>query len=217
MNPNSHLGDGHSPNWAQTRWSLLSRLKDWGDEKSWQDFFNTYWRLIYLMAKQAGLKDFEAEEVVQETVISVAQQMPQFKCRPDAGSFKSWLLVITRRRITDQLRKRPAQAAGIPSRGHEDARTDTVERIPDRTGIDLEKTWDREWEEHLTRTALERVRQKADPEQYQMFDLHLIQKLPAREVARKLRIKMARVYFAKYKICRLLRKEIKQLRQEIPQ
>ena len=215
MNPNSHLGDGHSPNWAQTRWTLLSRLKDWGDEKSWQDFFNTYWRLIYLMAKQAGLKDFEAEEVVQETVISVAQQMPQFDCRPDAGSFKSWLLVIIRRRITDQLRKRPAQAAALVSRSQEGSRTDTVARIPDPAGIDLEKIWDREWEGHLTRTALDRVRQKADPRQYQIFDLHLIQNLSAREVARKLGIKIARVYLAKYKICRLLRKEVRQLRQGI--
>jgi len=30
-----------------TRWSLLSRLKDWDDQKSWRQFFDTYWRLIY--------------------------------------------------------------------------------------------------------------------------------------------------------------------------
>ena len=29
-----------------TRESLVGRLKDWEDERSWRDFFETYWRLI---------------------------------------------------------------------------------------------------------------------------------------------------------------------------
>jgi len=29
-----------------TRSSLLGRLKDWEDQESWRDFFETYWRLI---------------------------------------------------------------------------------------------------------------------------------------------------------------------------
>jgi hypothetical protein len=29
-----------------TRKSLLGRLKDWQDNESWQDFFDTYWKLI---------------------------------------------------------------------------------------------------------------------------------------------------------------------------
>src|SRR5207253_1135041 len=37
-----------------TRRSLLSRLKDWDNEDSWRDFFNTYWRLIYDFALKAG-------------------------------------------------------------------------------------------------------------------------------------------------------------------
>jgi len=31
-----------------TRQSLLGRLKDWEDQASWREFFDTYWRLIYL-------------------------------------------------------------------------------------------------------------------------------------------------------------------------
>lgn len=43
-----------------TRQSLLERLKDWEDQKSWGDFFNTYWKLIYGVARQAGLTEAEA-------------------------------------------------------------------------------------------------------------------------------------------------------------
>jgi RNA polymerase sigma-70 factor (ECF subfamily) len=62
-----------------TRQSLLSRLKDWDNQDSWREFFNTYWRLIYEFAVKAGLKDAEAQDVVQETVLSVANQMQGFQ------------------------------------------------------------------------------------------------------------------------------------------
>ena len=89
-----------------TRASLLGRLKDWEDQQSWQDFFNIYWRLIYSVALKAGLSDGEAQDVVQETLVTVAKKIGQFKSDPALGSFKKWLLLITRRRIADQFEKR---------------------------------------------------------------------------------------------------------------
>src|SRR5215471_21477457 len=93
-----------------TRQSLLARMRNWSDQVSWQQFFNTYWRLIYGVATQAGLSATEAEDVVQETVLAVAKRIGQFKNDPALGSFKSWLMLITRRRIADQFRKRPPLA-----------------------------------------------------------------------------------------------------------
>jgi len=75
-----------------TRASLLHRLKNWQDESSWQEFFNIYWKLIYGVARKAGMSDFEAQDVVQETLISVAKHMPTFEYDPSIGSFKTWLL-----------------------------------------------------------------------------------------------------------------------------
>ncbi len=51
-----------------TRLSLLGRLKDWGDQQSWQDFFDIYHRLIHSVALKAGLSPTEAQDVVQEAV-----------------------------------------------------------------------------------------------------------------------------------------------------
>src|SRR5688572_29247421 len=89
-----------------TRHSLLNRLKDWGDQTSWQDFFDTYSQLIYNVAIKAGLSDTEAQEVMQETVIAVARKIPEFQTDPARGSFSAWLMRLTRWRIADQLRKR---------------------------------------------------------------------------------------------------------------
>src|SRR5215510_5831101 len=104
------------PDLFPTRRSLLSRLRDWDDQESWRDFFQAYWRLIYEVALKARLNDAEAQEVVQETVISVAKQMPGFRYDPARGRFKGWLLQITRRRIADLVRKRVQAAGGTRSR-----------------------------------------------------------------------------------------------------
>ena len=74
-----------------TRESLLSRLKDWNDQKSWNEFFDTYWGLIYRTAINSGLTDAEAQDVVQETLIAVSQSMPTFQYDRAKGSFKAWL------------------------------------------------------------------------------------------------------------------------------
>ena len=93
-----------------TRRTLLSRLKDWNDQQSWKEFFDTYWKLIYGVARKSGLTETESQDVVQETMVSVARQMPTFKYDPRIGSFKAWLLNLTRWRMGDQFRRRGPRA-----------------------------------------------------------------------------------------------------------
>jgi RNA polymerase sigma-70 factor (ECF subfamily) len=68
--------------WLPTRRTLLSRLKNWDDQQSWREFFNTYWRFIYAVAIRSGLTDAEAQEVVQETVITVSKTDTGLQVRP---------------------------------------------------------------------------------------------------------------------------------------
>ena len=124
----------------------MSRLKDWEDRESWQDFFDTYWRLIYGMARKAGLNDAKAQDIVQETVISVARKIEGFKYDPAVCSFKSWMLQLTRWRIINQLKKRRRESAGqVACRsGSAESPDQILEQIPDPAGFDLEAIWDDE-------------------------------------------------------------------------
>jgi RNA polymerase sigma-70 factor (ECF subfamily) len=199
---------------------LLARLKDWGDQTSWQDFFDTYSKLIYNVAVKAGLTDTEAQEVVQETVIAVARKIGEFKADPARGSFSAWLMRLTRWRIADQFRKRNnvGQASCLSGAGETPAlrsddtgSTATLDRIPDPAGVELQSLWQAEWEKHLLTTALEQVKRQVSPRQYQMFDLHVLQKLSVQDAARTVQATVASVYMAKYRVGRLLRKALKKL------
>jgi RNA polymerase sigma factor (sigma-70 family) len=194
-----------------THWSLVARLKNWDDQESWREFFETYWRLIYGIAVKAGLTDMEAQDVVQETVLSVARKIKDFKADPDRGSFKSWLLHTTRWRIADQFRKRMPSSV---DRSDSSTRTDPIEKIPDPAALVLESVWQDEWEENLKRAAFERVKAHATPQEFQIFDLCVVRNCSVNDVAKKLGIKIWKVYFAQKKVARLLQTEVKKLRTE---
>src|SRR6266550_1074236 len=119
-----------------TRASLLERLKDLGDQTSWNEFYQTYRELIYSVARKAGLNETEAEDVVQDTVISVAKKMPGFTYDPAVDSFKGWLLTVTRWRILDQLQRRKGSQSLLTSAAtkEEGTHTATIERIADPAG-----------------------------------------------------------------------------------
>jgi RNA polymerase sigma-70 factor (ECF subfamily) len=201
-------------NLIPTRRSLLSRLKDWGDQEHWQQFFDTYSRLIYNTAIKGGLTDAEAQDALQETVLSVVKSMPTFQYDPQKGSFKSWLLNLTRWRILDQLERRDTLLAGRPGRAESSTRTATIERQPDPAGAELDAIWDREWEENLLERATTKVKQKVDLKQYQVFDLLVFKNWSVVRVARFFGLNPASVYMAKHRVVKLVAKEIAKLRDK---
>jgi RNA polymerase sigma factor (sigma-70 family) len=193
-----------------TRRSLVERLADWGDRKRWQEFFDAYWKLIYSAARKSGLTDTEAQEVVQETVITVAKAIDKLNYDPAIGSFKGWLLQITRWRIADQFRKREA-AEGRRALSTDDHSTATIERVPDSSVVDLEALWEKEWQENLFEAAIIRVKKKVDPKQFQIFDCYMRKEWPAEKVAKQLHVNIGQVYLARHRVSALLKKEIKAL------
>jgi len=200
-----------------TRQSLLSRLKDAGDQESWRVFFETYWRLIYRAAARAGLSDDEAQDVVQDTVLAMVRRMPGFHYDPAKGLFKNWLLQATQWQIVTQLRRRKTHIQSPrpePRFSARETQTATIEQVADPAGSALETIWDEEWEDNLLAAALERVKKKIDPKQYQAYDLYVLNEVPASRVARALRINLAQVYLAKHRTNKLLRVEISYLRNK---
>jgi RNA polymerase sigma factor (sigma-70 family) len=200
--------------WLPTRQTLLSRLKDRDDSDSWREFFETYSRLIYGVARRAGLDETEAQEVVQETLITVANKLPEFRYDPKKGSFKGWLRHTARWRIQDQLRKRQRD-----ERLREATRTLAGVDDPSFSEKDdpaFDRIWLKEWEEHLMKAAIARVKKQVDPREFQVFDFCTLKGWPAARVARELNLFRPRVYYLNKKVTRLLRREMVDLQSQTP-
>lgn len=196
----------------QTRVTLLNRLKDWRDHSSWQEFFDIYWKLIYGVARQSGLTEAEAQDVVQETLVCVAKHMPRFKYDPAVGSFKTWLLNMTRWRIIDQARKR---APANHESGSNTSLAEILDEVPDSNSPDWNARWETDWENNLLAAAMARVRPRLDPLKLQLFDFYVQKQWPPERVAQTFKVSVNQVYQAKNRVTEMLREEVKRLENEV--
>ena len=200
----------------KTRKSLIERLGNWEDQRSWEEFYNTYSRLIYSVGIQSGLRDEEASDVVQETVLCIARQQQEGKYDPKKGSFKAWLMNLTRWRITDQFRKRRKDTAMLHPGSPDDLRhTAVLERLEDPDGPQIEKVWDQEWNKSLTERGLAVVKKLVSPKQFQIYDCYVIKRWSASKVKEELGISFPQVYLAKNRVGGILRKEIRKLENKL--
>lgn len=194
-----------------TRRTLLSRLRNLDDQESWRTFFNTYWKLIYGVATKAGLSSAEAQDVVQETVLAVTRNIGEFKYDPSACAFKTWLLKVTRSRISNQFRSKNRHRAAHGSGADETWGTSLLEQIPDPAGSQLEAMWNEEWEKNLMDAAITRVKRKVDAEQFQIFDFYVLKGWPVLKVSQSFGVNVGQVYLTKHRVAKLIRREVQNL------
>jgi RNA polymerase sigma factor (sigma-70 family) len=199
-----------------TRESLLSRLKDWEDDDSWREFFGIYRKLLFSFAIKAGLSEQESEEVVQETVISVAKTIKEFQYDPERCSFKGWLRHLAQKRIADAFRRRARQPQINETARAATPRTPAIERVPDPGALDLDRVWEEQWQRELLDAALARVKATVSGDQYQMFDFYVLKKMPVGKVALALGTSAGQIYLAKHRISRLIKKEVSRLEKQMP-
>ncbi len=207
-------GAGPRPGWdaalAATRHSLLTRLKRTDDHDGWQRFFDTYAGVIRALAIRSGLSATEADDALQETLLSVAREMPGFRYDPAKGSFKAWLFQIARRRIVDQFRRRARQRRDGDDAG------DVIANLPDGEADSLNQLWEDEWRQNQLQIAVERVKPKVAARQWQMFDLAALQNWPTEHICDLLGVNRAQIYMARMRIGRLLKAEMQALRPDGP-
>jgi RNA polymerase sigma-70 factor (ECF subfamily) len=198
-----------------TRRTLLSRLRNLDDQESWRTFFDLYWRLLYNVARKSGLSDDQAQDVVQDTVISVSRKMPGFRYDPARGTFRQWLLRITRRRILDHLRRiyrQPPNADIAPESLDEEE--EHIAAITDTSASAIDAAWNQEWEQATFEAALARVQAEINPKHFQVFDYCVLKEWPASKVAATLGLNAAQVYLAKHRVAQAMKRAVRQINDE---
>jgi len=208
-----------------TRASFVDRLRDWRQQTTWGEFLSRYGRMVHRVALRAGLRPHEADEVVQETALSVARAMPQFVYEPGRCSFEGWVRRMARLRISDQIRRRGREDrvglmdANVPDGADHGYDGDAVDVLAE-AAVDLaapdptDAEWEEEWKRMVLERALERVRLAVSPEHYQIFHLAVLEERAGVDVARMLDVSLAKVYVVRHRLLARLHREVKQARRE---
>ena len=195
----------------ETRSSLIQRLKATINGESWEEFFHTYWELIYNVARRAGLSEADAQDIVQETILKIHKSLDRFEYNRKRGTFKGWLRTVTRSRLNDFFKKQQRR----PALNHplEEAAGE-LQNLEDPEGPEIEKIWDEEWNRNLIQAALSRTKKLSSPKQFQIFKCHYIDEWTVRETCRTLGVNAAQVYMAKQRVGKIFRESVEALEKQ---
>ena len=109
-----------------TSLSLLERARR-EDPEAWRRIVCLYGPLVLHWCRRAGLPEHDAQDVCQETFSAVARALPAFRRDRQSDSFRGWLRVITRNKLTDYQRRRPKVPDAVGGSEH-------LRRVEDWTG-----------------------------------------------------------------------------------
>ena len=187
-----------------TRQSLLIRLADRKDGQAWFDFVDVYSPLIYGFARRCGLQDADAADLVQEVLQSVTRSVDKYS--PEKGRFRSWLMTIVRRRLSE-FRERVGRA--VPGTGD----TGVLRNLEQISAGEDEPFWEQEYRRNVFRVAATRIRDKFEDSTWQAFWLTTFEARKGKDVAQLLGISEGAVYIARSRVIARLKKQIQSLEE----
>jgi RNA polymerase sigma-70 factor (ECF subfamily) len=187
-----------------TRPSLLLRIRDGANHEAWRQFVGLYAPLVYQFGRKRGLQDADAADLTQLVFGEVARSINRLDYDPGRGSFRGWLLAVTRNQMYKLL-----------SRGRRDQRPVDSDLLDDMAAKDVDQAvWDEEYPRRLFRWATEQVRGEFEDGTWQAFWRTAVDGKSAKEVGDALSMSVGAVYTAKSRVVSRLRKVIGQVEDE---
>jgi RNA polymerase sigma-70 factor (ECF subfamily) len=200
--------DMENPLDSRTRQTLLRRLAGSGslDQGSWAEFVEHYGRRIYGWCLRWKLQEADAEDVTQTVLLKLAGRMKDFAYDP-SQSFRAWLKTVTHHAWRDYVDGRGRAGRGTGGDG-----LAALETVAARE--DLEHALEEQFDRELLDRAMQTVQLRTAPHNWQAFHLTAFEGVSVVEAARRLDMKVARVYAARSTIQQLLREEVARLEAE---
>ena len=180
--------------------------------EAWARLVQVFSPIVYRWARQSGLREADAADVVQDVFVAVAKHIPSFQRRKQQASFRSWLATITRNRVRDQFRRRqriPDAVGGTvglqqianQALAGEGAGGDPLEQSISLVDLD----------QRIPHRVLELVRDQCDEKTWRAFWATTVLDDVAADVGDRLKMSVPSVYQAKSRVLRRIRRLLDEL------
>lgn len=185
-----------------TRASLLVQLRDGSNHAAWQEFINVYGPVVYGFARNRGLQDADAADLVQDVMRSVMSAIGRFDYDRHQGTFRGWLFTITRNKLFNFLSARRVR----PQASGDSGTSRLLAEQPDAT--DESDQWELEYQRRLAAVAMERVKAEFQEKTWRAFWLTAVEGAAAADAARQVGISPGAVYVAKSRVLARIKEEV---------
>ncbi len=192
--------------------TLLQRVKNTDDHDAWHRFYEMYSPLIIGFALQRGCSEAMAHDVLQETMCRLIRFLPKFQYDrgpEDKRRFRSYLFTVVKSRISSVYK---STLKGVPL--CENSGSPPID-IPDDGQALPGDAVDELWKKYVMFLAIERVKERVDESTWASFEMYVLDRKNADDVADTLHISRNLVYQHKNSVTKLLTSEVARIKAEI--
>jgi RNA polymerase sigma factor (sigma-70 family) len=192
----------------QTRLTLIQRAQNPDDEAAWSEFVEIYKNYIYVIIRQMGINDKDCEDVLQQILVKLWKNLPDFEYGKNKSKFRTWLGTITHSATMDFFRKQASQNRRI-----EAATKEPLAHLATIDTPEIEAIAEREWRLYITNLAMANIEQFFSGKAIDVFKMS-IKGQSNQQISDELEIKIDTVYILKNRVKKRLTEEIKQLKSQ---
>ena len=181
---------------------MLGRAQNGDDSHAWQQLNDLYAPLLSAWLARQGLQATDADDLVQETLLAVAEKLPDFEHSGNRGSFRSWLrkIMVFRMRNFWRTRKRHPQGPGASEFQK------VLAELKDPHS-QLTQLWEREHDRHVMQRLLRLISPRFQENTLEAFRRVALLSQSPQQVADDLGMTLNAVVIAKCRVLRELRRE----------
>ncbi len=187
---------------SETSLSLLDRARGDANDESWRHLAGAYSPLLRAWLLRFDVSTTDADDLVQEVLLTVVRELPRFEHSGRAGAFRSWLRTILVHRLRDFWRSRnyrPAAAGGSTW-------MEQLQQLEDESS-NVSREWNLEHDRHVMARLLEHVRPRFEAKTWEAFRRQMFDGQRADAVASELDMPLNSVYVARSRVLSTLRRE----------
>ena len=186
-----------SDEYENTRLTLIDRLRDQSDDKSWEDFAKTYEKYILAIILRMGVPYEDSKDVLQVVLLDAWKALPKFEYRHGKSRFRSWLSVITRHATCRFYRKF-------------DQPVEMADQMEAYTDPEVEKIAEKEWKLFVAQKAFDNIKGDFSEHVIEVF-LAAGKKMENEKIAEKYGLSSSSVRVYKMRVQNAVQKEMVRL------
>ncbi|MGA2248760.1 MAG: sigma-70 family RNA polymerase sigma factor [Verrucomicrobiota bacterium] len=181
--------------------------------QSWRQLYDHFANAIVAYARQGGLNDHSAQDVLQEVMMTLIRcQQGQAGYDPQAGTFQSWLWGIIRNRVRSVRRKDHKEEVLPCSSGRDPEELPQSLPEPSQPPCDFGQKEEDQWQQALLAAALRRVQARVSPENFKIYVALLEERATVEDLAVTYGKKPNAIYAVKHRCEEIFRVEARSIR-----
>ncbi len=167
------------------------------DPERWRQFDGIYRPMLLAYLRKQGLKEFDANDVVQDIFVKLLGRIHTYK--REKCSFRSWLYSVAHNALIDHARRLASRKRAL------DGWVLNVLRATPSDSVRMEEEWAAMHRERILKHALKVVRARVSSRVWACFVQRVFHNHPAAEIARDLNLEPNAVYVNACRVMKLVR------------